>query len=232
MAVLGARRPHVVAWNFVVLGLLAVTLLPMVESLFIGTHHVDPLRLCFLSATLAVGVLNYLPTRSAPAVLLLAVALTGELVSLFAPAVLPGRGELPLFHLLVMLAPWATWGCWRGTRTARSEFDRLWLDFRDRWGLFWAQRVREQFNRAAGHACWPLYLGWSGLHRTAPTAIVAADQAAMLETLRKALQRFMESAPAWTTRSRSAVNADRRRWARRNWPRASRASPAPCHSDR
>src|SRR6266550_3512002 len=41
VAVLGARRPHVVAWNFVVLGLFAVMALPLVETRIIGTHSLD-----------------------------------------------------------------------------------------------------------------------------------------------------------------------------------------------
>src|SRR6516165_2531149 len=67
IAVLGARRPHVTAWNFVVLGLLAVMVLPLVEKAFIGTQSLDWLRITFLAITLGVGVLNYLPTRFGPA---------------------------------------------------------------------------------------------------------------------------------------------------------------------
>jgi hypothetical protein len=192
IAVLGARRPHVFAWNFVVIGLLAVMLLPLIESLFIGTDPVDPLRVTFLSATLAVGLLNYLPTRAAPAVLLLALGEAGEVASLFAAGWFPDRGEVQLFHLIVLLVPWAVWGCWRGAAPGRAEFDRLWLDFRDRFGLLWSQRVREQFNRAAAHAGWPVWLSWGGLRRTEPgRAIPPADQDAMLRTLRAALQRFI-----------------------------------------
>lgn len=194
VAVLGARRPYVFAWNFVVLGLLAVMLLPLVEHTVIGTSPVDPLRICFVSATVAVGMLNYLPTCAAPAVVLLALALSGELLYLFVPApgvaIFAGQSEVQLFHLLVLLSPWAAWICWRRAPAAQSEFDRMWRDFRDRYGLFWSQRVREQFNHAAMHAGWPVRLAWRGLHRTSQMAIGPADQTAMVETLRKALLRF------------------------------------------
>jgi hypothetical protein len=187
VAVLGARRPHVAAWDFVVLGLVAVMLLPLIESMFIGTDPNDPLRIFFLSATIGVGLLNYLPTRAAPAVLLMALAAAGEVESLFTA----GVDALQLFHLLVLLSPWAVWVCWRGGARGVSEFDRLWLDFRDRLGLFWAQRVREQFNRAAAHAGWPVHLAWRGLHRTGRGDVIpSAEQDAMIETLRAALQRF------------------------------------------
>src|SRR6188472_3091553 len=36
VAVLGARRPHVLAWNFVVFGLFGVLALPLVEGWLIG----------------------------------------------------------------------------------------------------------------------------------------------------------------------------------------------------
>jgi hypothetical protein len=122
---------------------------------------------------------------------MLAVGVAGEVASLFAPAALPDRGEVQLFHLLTLLTPWGAWACWRGKRRVGAAFDRLWLDFRDRAGLFWAQRVREQFNNAATNAGWAVHLSWRGLHRTAyGVALLPAEQEAMLETLRAALQRF------------------------------------------
>ncbi len=113
-----ARRPYVFAWNFVVLGLVAVMLLPLAEQAVIGTSPIDPLRIFFVSATLAVGLLNYLPTRAAPAVLLMALAVVGELLGVFAPGAFSDRGEVQLFHLLVLLSPWAAWICWRARRGA------------------------------------------------------------------------------------------------------------------
>src|SRR5262245_26736618 len=47
VAVLGARRPIVGAWNFVLLGLLAVLLLPWLENLVLTTALFDPVRLAF-----------------------------------------------------------------------------------------------------------------------------------------------------------------------------------------
>src|SRR5262249_24210767 len=61
VAVLGARRPGVGAWNFVVFGLLAVMLLPVAEGLVLtGSLHLDGLRIVFLGGTLAVVALNYM----------------------------------------------------------------------------------------------------------------------------------------------------------------------------
>src|SRR5205814_8699122 len=75
VAVLGARRPGVGAWNFVLFGLLAVALLPLAECLITGGElHLAGPRTLFLASTLAVPFCNYLPTRLGPAAVLLAVA--------------------------------------------------------------------------------------------------------------------------------------------------------------
>jgi hypothetical protein len=67
--------------------------------------------------------------------------------------------------------------------------DRLWLDFRDAWGLLWGQRVREQFNRAADNAGWPVTLTWGGLRGISGEPGVAEEK--LLETLRAIVQRFV-----------------------------------------
>jgi hypothetical protein len=191
VAVLGARRPHVFAWNFVALGLFAVMILPLAETLVIGTHPVDALRIFFMAATIAVGILNYLPTRLAPAALLLATACTGATVLLFAPAWLPGEAAGMSVAGLLTAVPWVAWSCLRRRRMELGATDRLWLEFRDAWGLMWGQRVREQFNRAAENAGWPVTLTWSGLRGSGGEPSV--DEAKHLETLRAILQRFVAS---------------------------------------
>jgi hypothetical protein len=181
VAVLGARRPGVVAWNFVVLGLLVVLLLPLAEGF--GWLRLTPPRLLFLAGALAVGFLNYLPTRLVFAAALVAIGCAAELASLGAdPARTAGGWEL----VAVGAAPWSAYVMlvWQAG-PARSEFDRTWLDFRDRFGALWGERMREQFNRAAANAGCAGRLGWGGL-RGAP----AAEQEQLLATLRALLKRF------------------------------------------
>lgn len=186
VAVLGARRPQVFAWNFVVLGLFAVMMLPIVETLVIGTHSAGPLRIFFMTATIAVGILNYLLTRLAPAALVLAGACAAETVLLFAPAWLPGEAAPMIAAGLLATVPWIGWSCLRAQGPNLGATDRLWLDFRDSWGLFWAQRVREQFNRAAANAGCPMTLTWSGVR--GPGSV---DEQKAREILRAILQRFV-----------------------------------------
>lgn len=190
VAVLGARRPGVAAWDFVVVCLLAVLLLPLAEGyLFGGSWRLDGTRALLAAAVIGVGVLNYLPTRLGVAAALVGVAAAVETWDLVAP-LWPSR--LPaLARLLLGLAPWAGWALRPGDAQGASEADRLWLDFRDRFGLVWAQRLREQFNRAASHAGWPVALYWRGVRRLLGSPTPGAIQtAAMAATLRALMKRF------------------------------------------
>lgn len=196
VAVLGARRPHVAAWNFVVLGLFAVMILPLAESIVLGTAPVDGLRIFFLSATIAVGILNYAPTRLGPAAMLLLPTCAGEIVLLYRPDWLPGHGTANALDGSLTLTPWIAWLCLRRRSDESLAFNTVWWSFRDRWGLLWSQRVREQFNHAAQHAGWPARLAWRGLKvpadQTAPTP---SELAKMKQTLHAVLQRFTENDP-------------------------------------
>jgi hypothetical protein len=187
VAVLGARRPGAGAWNFVVCGLLVTLMLPVAEGK--GTARLDGPHLVFLTGTLAVGLANYLPTRGGPAALL--VALGAGLGLAVQVSRGPGDGVELAGGLCLAAAPWAGLGLLGRPRQGRTEFDRAWLDFRDRYGFVWGQRVREQFNRAAANAGQPVVLRWDGL--TAPDG---ADTTAALELLRAVLNRFAESEAA------------------------------------
>jgi hypothetical protein len=173
----------------VLFGLLAVMLLPLVEGLLAQAASLDTLRILFLAGTLAIGVLNYLPTRLGVAAILLGLGSAGELLHLTG-AIGPERA---LSWWLAALVPWAALVSWRWRAVPGSEFDALWLDFRDRFGFLWGQRVREQFNRSAAHAGWPVILRWQGLRllrgATMPDPVT---QAAIVATLCALLKRFEE----------------------------------------
>jgi hypothetical protein len=184
VAVLGARRPGVGAWNFVVAGLLAVLLLPVAEGF--GEPRLQPAHLLFLAATLAVTLLNYLPTRFAPAALLFGLACGIELAVL-------ARVEMPgwltdTVDVLAALSPWAALAVSRRANTELSEPDRLWLEFRDRFGGLWGLRQQDQFNRAAANAGWPVALSWGGLRRSEDGK--PPEEAELMEMLRAVLKRF------------------------------------------
>ncbi len=58
----------------------------------------------------------------------------------------------------------------RSARAGRSSLDRLWLWFRDHWGVVWALRTQDRFNRTAELSGWPFRLTWFGLTPTDPAA--------------------------------------------------------------
>lgn len=198
VAVLGARRPGASAWNFVVAGLLAVLLLPILNGM--GELRLEAAQKLFLAGTLVVSFLNYLPTRLGLDAVVAAAGCGWEMIRLLG-WISPERSPwLGLF--LVALTPWTAWTALAISGQAATEFDRLWLAYRDRFGFVWGQRMREQFNRAAHHAGWPAQLRWSGLEAT--SAEPSPDPAELLALLRSVLKRFelSESAESLANRQR------------------------------
>jgi hypothetical protein len=184
MAVLGARRPGVTAWNFVVAGLLIVLHLPLAEGW--GEPRFGLLRTAFFAAMLLIIPFNYLPTRFGFAALVLAAGSGLDLTALVGHTGMSSATWLDSLlvwgRLLVAGSPWAAWAMAKMPRRSHSEFEQIWLGFRDRFGLTWALRVREQFNRAAANAGWTARLGWSELGGEA--------DGEMTSTLRALLRRF------------------------------------------
>lgn len=193
VAVLGARRPGVAAWNFVVGGLLVVLALSLAEGFLLrgGAVQLGGVRAAFLAGTLAVGTLNYLPTRLALAAVLLGLGCGLELVDLLRDEERFKAGA----DFLILLTPWAAWLAAR-RRTAAGPVDQVWLDFRDRYGVVWGQRLRDQFNRAAFHAGLPAELSWRGLRSAAGVPPGEETQAACLALLQALMKRFGPAAEA------------------------------------
>jgi hypothetical protein len=188
VAVLGARRPGVAAWNAVVGGLLTVLLIPLAQELFLGTSWLTgPVWKTFLGITLAVGILNYLPTRLWLGSIWLFVACLIELLGLDVER----RPMLDWFPFgVAALSIWSSWGLIRWGRQVEGGCDSLWRDFRDRLGFVWGQRVREQFNAAAQHANLDVELTWRGLRTKTRAAPTDSQGATARELLSALVQRF------------------------------------------
>ena len=78
---------------------------------------------------------------------------------------------------------------------ASFQLERLWFWFRDNWGVVWALRVLERFNRAAEVSHWPVRLTWFGLvPLSGEAAALPAPSPEELETtFRNLMKRFAES---------------------------------------
>lgn len=184
VGVLGARRPGVGAWNFVLVGLLAVLLLPVAQGL--GELRLVPAQVGFLALLLVVVVLNHLPTRFGVSALLLGAGSAVQLCHLAGYSW--ARGQIGISLVVIAAVPVAAWA---GLLMHRDEIEPLrkeWLRFRDRFGCLWAVRIREQFHRAAANAGKEVRLNWGG-HILPPSA-GQADDSALLNLLRATMKRF------------------------------------------
>lgn len=172
MAVLGAKRPQHRAWQFIVLTLLAILALPSFEAALFAVGP-QPLELhvarrWFLAILIVVGLVNYLPTRTWPASLAYALAQTVLLADYLPLLVWPKCDWLPRAGLALLVAAfWMVAMGWPGRRKSQGV-DRVWLDFRDAYGMVWALRVQERYNATAAKDGWPVRLGWRGMMGVGP----------------------------------------------------------------
>lgn len=203
VSVLGARLPGARVWHGVVVTLLLVLLLPCLSAA-VGPMAPRPVTLdamwsLFVLCVLAVGVLNYLPTRYAPAVLLYSV---GQLCLLFPLSAWtsPHAGSWELQGNLASVAMVAA--IWVARFRAHESVmrglpeDRLWIAFRDLYGLVWGRRQQDRFNAVAAREGWPVRLTWIGIRLIRPAGSSGLDDTERLkwlETLRYQLRRFVET---------------------------------------
>jgi hypothetical protein len=193
VAVLGARRPGVTMWNAVVLALLLMEMLPIAEALTKQQDlKVDVLRLTTLAGACFIGMVNYLPTRFLVGAALICAGCACEWFR-FLDAGEGSHEELDVVGRAALAAgPGLTLLSNRMLRRrARNEFDSTWLTFRDRFGVVWGQRLREQFNQSARHANWPVVLTWPGV-RVQPGKAPpdGAQSKSMLNALNALMKRF------------------------------------------
>lgn len=190
VAVLGARRPGVTAWNFVVLSLFGVMLLPVAQEFLLGKQPMHWMVALFLISGLCIFFLNYFPTCFLFAdVVFLAASLYESwlLITGTTPFLAPSPGIIGMG-----LVPWLAFLGHQQAPISEVEFDRVWLDFRNRYGVLWGQRMREQFNRVAANSGWLAQLYWQGLYLFASENIPDEEtQKEMVRVLRALLKRFL-----------------------------------------
>ncbi|HEY1599666.1 MAG TPA: hypothetical protein VGG64_08695 [Pirellulales bacterium] len=179
MAVLGAKRPQDRAWQIIVASLWGVLSLPALQDLLY--HYGQPVALDpawrgFLTILVAVGWVNYLPTRFWPSSILFGLAQV-VLMTDYLPIALPiyASARVPAALTLAALAGLLPILGWPGQRPAADSLDGLWRDFRNAYGMLWGVRIRD---RASGGAA-------------APSAGASADRSAEERTFVAHLQRFV-----------------------------------------
>ena len=168
VAVFGARLPGMVGWNFVVAGLLAVLLFPLASLIHRsdGWSPDEPTAI-FAGLVFLVAAINYLPTRYGYLAGSLALVSWIDLAVLTSPARWPGAPDvlLPASAAALGLALWIGLALSGRRHAGSDEFRGRWLAFRDRYGVVWARRVIDQFNRSSAAANFGVTLGWNGFEQ-------------------------------------------------------------------
>lgn len=198
MAVLGAKRPQDRGWQFIVLTLWAILSLPSFKwLLFGGVQEIHPARFWFLVILTLVGAANGIGTRFWPSSVLVCLGQMALVAPYFpsTQSLLPGA-RAPLLGLLAFVIAWGllALGLPR-SRPAVKPLDRVWLDFRDAFGLVWSLRVAERINASAAIAQWPVVLGWHGFRARENDCPVDELPEVVRDSLRMLLRRFVS--PAW-----------------------------------
>ncbi len=205
MAVLGAKRPQDWAWQFIVFSLWLVLILPAGEALLLrrsGLIEIHDARAVFLAGLIALGTLNYLPTRHCLSALLVGVGqallLAGNL-----PGIRHDLGATGVlsFAVLVLLASLWTLRRTKVPEGKRFQADPAWRTFRDWYGAMWGLRVVQSLVSASEMYQWPVTLSWSGffeIEREAPQEN-GEIELALQTTLRGQLRRFMS--PQWISKN-------------------------------
>jgi hypothetical protein len=194
LALLGAKRPQNWAWQFIVLTLMCVLLLPVAQAWAFGERRptVPVIYLWLIAIHVIVGVTNFLPTRFAGPAILFGVA---QLVMAWEHYfTLPPAAFGPWPSTLLCLAGSLIWAWFIAKRTSRFPpgWDRLWRDFRDAYGLVWGVRVAERLDVAAKQHGWPVEFAWSGLVVKTESGTLDADVQHRIEReLRSHLRRFV-----------------------------------------
>jgi hypothetical protein len=209
MALLGAKRPQNRAWQFIVVSLWVVLVMPLAEAsiyrpqaaldLYVGLRW-------FLLILIGLGLINGLSGRFWPSYLLVALCQLGLLgPHLPLPEVLvpqfDGRVLAALGLGTCALGLWAfDWPrpiAWRRSK----GIERVWFDFRDAYGILWAVRVSERFNAAAQRYGWGIRLGQDGVITDAPAqgAVPTAEvrpetNPVLLRCFRMLMRRFVSEA--------------------------------------
>ncbi len=194
VAVLGARRPGMGAWNFVVLGFLAVMSLPLVQQPW--QHAVWELESAWaivLGVIVLFAFVNYLGTPFGMLALCASAILGSHLYLLVRP-----HQPFAERALLMPLSMTTIAAALAGTIAIMAVAKYLgkpsgpWKCFRDCYGLVWGKRVQEQFNAAAKNAGWHVRLHWfKGLQpEPGHPPPRAEEEAAMLRTLQAVLKPF------------------------------------------
>lgn len=170
MSVLGARKPHDWLWQWIVLSLWGVLIMPAAEVAFIRPGRdleVHDLRGWFLWVLLLIQLVNYPPIFRFGWAAWIATFCQGVLLADYLPMIQASPTSEWRIGAIVVLAVAAVGVAsqiHRKRRPAGSDFQlqRAWCEFRDLYGALWAMRLAQRINAAAAICEWPIRAGLGG----------------------------------------------------------------------
>lgn len=206
MAVLGAKRPQNRGWQWIVLSLLVVLTIPGIQSLLndpTARLVLPGIWQGFLWLLIAMGLLNYMPTRHWLAALPFAIGQVCLLSEYLFPSRQSDESIISWGYYLLASAAGIVWLQSLSKRSVQLEegqhVERLvpqlqrWLRFRDGWGAFWTARLMARVNQTAELQQWPIRLwpsGFKAVDENADVEITEELAASVEKTLDALLWRF------------------------------------------
>ena len=198
MAVLGAKRPQDRGWQWIVLSLWIVLLVPAGQAWAArGNAPMDlaPLWRLLLIGLASLSMTTYLPTRFFFAAFLTAIGQT-LLLSEFVferPSATDRDIGICVIFLAAVVASWQAAAETSTDQATLGQFSTRWLAFRNGWGAFWALRIMNRINETAQLSNWPVRLEWSGFCSTSDGDAPEIDEriaAHIDQTMDSLLRRF------------------------------------------
>jgi hypothetical protein len=199
IAVLGAQRPGVRVWNsFILVPLMFVLGWPALTVWF-GGYPLAPLQIetptaVGIAIVALMGLGNYLLI---PRWTLSALFYGAAIAFIVLPLTTFGDID-PRWHLAAYpslgLSALAGWLTSRKPQTHPDPLDQMWSDFRDRFGLVWAVRIKERVNATAQKERWCWVLEMQGFRKVDVEGALSELETRTRadHTLRWLLRRFVD----------------------------------------
>jgi hypothetical protein len=205
VALLGAKRPQNMSWQWIVLALIVLLAFQDLRSWFIESAAPSPHAAWrwLLAAVVTMQFCNYLPTSYyAPAGL----AFAGQLCVLagYLPLLPEYSRGLVSVGIITLSAAVISAGMIRQFRRQPADaWNATWLDFRDLFGALWALRACQRVNALLEEQRCALRVTWYGVspsqsevdERSSSAPPDISDRVALHRILRPVLSRFL--AAAW-----------------------------------
>jgi hypothetical protein len=201
LALLGAKRPQDRGWQWIVIATAVVLSVPVGQSLAFGEADfaLHTAWQWLVGALVVAQWINYAGTRSfgrATGVCVAQILWLGPFLS-GARWESPSSGGLQIAGWAILVA--TLWLPVFPRRGSCRPLDRVWLDFRDTYGLLWARRVADRLNQTAELSEWPIRLDWSGWREVSVEEVISeSDRTRAQKGVRTALRRFVS--PEWIDR--------------------------------